>query len=259
MARWRHDDAVVDVSASNTIRLAVSLRDNQRVRCHAGGAAVASPVRVGSVSVFSAREPSKVAVQGRADILQIFLPSALLDRVIGEPSAYPALFDPHDPELQGAALQLLVGATKGGPDGRLLLEGGLHRVARRLVHHAGSIPRGPVRGGLSPSACRRVDEVIVAAFHDPGVKSPTLGQLADAARLSVSHFIRAFRQQTGTTPYRHILRRRLERAIALFDDPGKSVAEVADDTGFATQAHFVATFRRAMGVTPGAVRDALLG
>jgi AraC family transcriptional regulator len=34
---------------------------------------------------------------------------------------------------------------------------------------------------------------------------------------------------------------------------------VADGTGFATPAHFVATFRQSMGVTPGAFRAALQG
>jgi AraC-like DNA-binding protein len=35
------------------------------------------------------------------------------------------------------------------------------------------------------------------------------------------------------------------------------VAEVAHEAGFSTSAHFVATFRSAMGVTPGAVREVL--
>jgi AraC-like DNA-binding protein len=47
--------------------------------------------------------------------------------------------------------------------------------------------------------------------------------------------------------------------MALLKKPGKSVAEVADDAGFATPAHFIATFRRTLGVTPGAFRAAALG
>jgi len=52
--------------------------------------------------------------------------------------------------------------------------------------------------------------------------------------------------------------RRMERAIAMLKKPGISVAEIADAVGFATPAHFVATFRRLMGVTPGAFRAAVL-
>jgi AraC family transcriptional regulator len=59
------------------------------------------------------------------------------------------------------------------------------------------------------------------------------------------------------TPHRHVVLRRLERGITLLKKPGKSVAEVADRAGFATPAHFIATFRRTMGVTPGAFQAAL--
>jgi AraC family transcriptional regulator len=100
--------------------------------------------------------------------------------------------------------------------------------------------------------------MITAALDDTTASSPTLNQLAGAACLSVNHFIRAFQQQTGVTPHRHVVLRRLERGIKLLKKPGKSVAEVADGAGFATPAHFVATFRRTMGVTPGAFQAALL-
>ena len=99
--------------------------------------------------------------------------------------------------------------------------------------------------------------MITAALEDATSPSPTLSQLACAASLSVNHFIRAFRQQTGVTPHRHVVLRRLERGITLLKKPGKSVAEVADRAGFATPAHFIATFRRTMGVTPGAFQAAL--
>jgi AraC family transcriptional regulator len=100
--------------------------------------------------------------------------------------------------------------------------------------------------------------MIIAALDNTMAPSPTLGQLAGAACLSVNHFIQAFRQQTGVTPHGHVVLRRLERGISLLKRPDKSVAEVADDVGFATPAHFVATFRRTMGVTPGAFQTALL-
>jgi AraC family transcriptional regulator len=101
--------------------------------------------------------------------------------------------------------------------------------------------------------------LIIASLADATVPSPTLGRLASAACVSVNHFIRAFHQQTGVTPHRHVVLRRLGHGMALLKKPGKSVAEVADDAGFATPAHFIATFRRTMGVTPGAFRAALLG
>ena len=175
------------------------------------------------------------------------------------------LFDLHDDRLQANLMQVLVGAIRQDADDRLLVEQGLHRLAWRLralapprpgKHAAG---KALARGGLSMATHRRVREMIEAALHDNGRPSPTLAELADGANLSVSHFIRAFRKQTGATPHQYLLRRRMERAVSLLSAPAVSVADVADRIGFSTPAHFVAAFRTAMGVTPGAVREALAG
>ncbi|MEO8882299.1 MAG: helix-turn-helix transcriptional regulator [Devosia sp.] len=125
------------------------------------------------------------------------------------------------------------------------------------MNHSGRRPQAHRFGGLARAAHRRVNDVILASLDDATSQPPTLDKLADAACLSVNHFIRAFRQQMGVTPHRYVVLRRLERGIALLKKPGMSVAEVADGMGFATPAHFVATFRRTMGVTPGALRTAL--
>ena len=95
--------------------------------------------------------------------------------------------------------------------------------------------------------------------YDVTAPSPTLDQLASAASLSVNHFIRAFRQQNGITPHQYVVLRRLERGMAMLRKPGESVTDISVILGFATPAHFVASFRRMMGVTPGAFRTAVLG
>jgi AraC family transcriptional regulator len=191
--------------------------------------------------------------------LQLYLRESFLDAAVEGQFSCQALFNSRDRELRAAAMQIFVAATRGEPDDSLLLELGIYRFAARLMDRTSHGPIQPTQGGLSRAAHRRVNDMITAALDGKSVASPSLDQLADAACLSVNHFIRAFHQQTGMTPHRHIVLRRLERAITLLKEPGKSVAEIADVAGFATPAHFVATFRRTMGVTPGAFRTALLG
>ncbi len=257
VARWRHDDVLVDVAPSDTVRLAVSLADNG-----AGRATAPRRVRVGSISIYPDYLPTRFALEGRSDILQIFLRKSALDNLADGAFVAPELFDSHDGQLQSAALQVLVGAVRSDPDDGLLIEQALHRIAGRLREHSDRRPAPrlrqcpPAYGGLSFAARRRVAALIDAALHDGG-PAPTLDGLAGAARLSVSHFIRAYKDETGFTPHRHMLVQRLERAIELLGRVGLSVADVADRTGFGTPAHFVATFRRTMGVAPGAVRRAL--
>ena len=260
VARWRHEGGDFDISPSDIVRVTFNLQGSVAVRHQTGEATSRELVAtVGNVSVTPAHQRIRMSVNGPADVLQLFLPEAILEAAVEGPFNCSPLFNCHESEMQAAAMQLFVGATRGDPDDALLLESGVHRVAAWLLKQGDREPAGPAYGGLACGASRRVEELIIEALTDANVRSPSLDDLADAARLSVNHFIRAFRQQTGVTPHRHVVLRRLEQAIALLKRPGVSVAEVADLVGFTTTSHFVATFRRAMGVTPGEVRTALLG
>jgi AraC family transcriptional regulator len=259
VARWRHNGGDFDIGASDIVSVVINLQDGVPIHHKIGGSAARAHVAaVGSVSVTPAHRRTQLSVRGKADVLQLFLRESFLEAALEVPFDCSPLFNSHDRELQAAAIQLFVAATRGDPDDSLLLESSVRRVASRLLHLNGPRPARPAHGGLARAAHRRVDDMITAALDDTTASSPTLDQLAGAACLSVNHFIRAFQQQTGVTPHRHVVLRRLERGFTLLKKPGKSVAEVADGTGFATPAHFVATFRRTMGVTPGAFRAALL-
>jgi AraC-like DNA-binding protein len=259
IARWRHSGGDFDIGASDIVSVVINLQDGVPVRHRIGDSAPRAHVAaVGSVSVTPAHQRNQISVRGEADVLQLFLRESFLETALEAPFNCLPLFNSHDSELQAAAMQLFVSATRGDPDDLLLLESGVRRVAARLLVRGDPRSAQPARGGLARAAHRRVNDMITAALEDATAPSLTLSQLAGAASLSVNHFIRAFRQQTGVTPHRHIVLRRLERGITLLKKPGKSVAEVSDGVGFATPAHFIATFRRTMGVTPGAFQAALL-
>jgi AraC-like DNA-binding protein len=76
-----------------------------------------------------------------------------------------------------------------------------------------------------------------------------LETLAPVVRLSCSHFARACRNTFGFTPRQLVLRRRLERAMALIRDR-TPLSQVALACGFADQAHFSRLFRQAVGTSP---------
>lgn len=81
-----------------------------------------------------------------------------------------------------------------------------------------------------------------------------IATLAGLAGYSPDHFARLFKQGFGLSPYQYILQRRIERAKSLLLDRTHSIAEVAMQCGFASQAHFHTTFKARTGVTPGAYR-----
>ena len=83
-----------------------------------------------------------------------------------------------------------------------------------------------------------------------------LGDVADAVRMSKSHFCRAFSGSVGEPPARYLRRYRVNRAHEMMVSTSKSLSEIALDCGFADQAHFSKTFSRMVGVSPAAWRRA---
>lgn len=82
-----------------------------------------------------------------------------------------------------------------------------------------------------------------------------LDQLADAAHVSPSSLGRAFRDVLDTTPWRYVMRRRIDHAKRLLADTDRPLADIALDAGFYDQAHFSRTFKRFTSTTPGTFRE----
>jgi AraC-like DNA-binding protein len=82
-----------------------------------------------------------------------------------------------------------------------------------------------------------------------------LAEVAQVAGLSRSHFIRAFRQETGLTPHAYLMDRRFRTASRLLGR-GEAPGDVAAACGFFDQSHLNRVFKARMGVTPGTYRAA---
>lgn len=82
-----------------------------------------------------------------------------------------------------------------------------------------------------------------------------LEDISQAAGLSTSYLIRAFKQQFGLTPHGYLLDQRVQYARAQLRR-GRQIAEVAMEAGFADQAHLQRAFKRHLAVTPGHYRSA---
>ncbi|MCB1561822.1 MAG: helix-turn-helix transcriptional regulator [Xanthomonadales bacterium] len=81
-----------------------------------------------------------------------------------------------------------------------------------------------------------------------------VGQLARAARLSPSHFVRLFHKVFGEPPHSFRLRRRMEHARALLCSSDLSVQAVMAQTGFDNHSCFARAFRRHFGCSASALR-----
>ena len=112
-----------------------------------------------------------------------------------------------------------------------------------------SRPR-PVRGGLTRRQLRQVKEFIDAHISN----EIAISDLAVVAGLSQFHFIRAFKDSVGLSPYQYVLSERVRRARGLLSNFDLSIAEVAFSVGFSDASQLNRVFRKFVGLTPTAFR-----
>lgn len=74
--------------------------------------------------------------------------------------------------------------------------------------------------------------------------------LARIAHVSPAHFSRTFRATFGETPHHYLQRRRVERAMFLLRETGRSVTDICFEVGFGSTGTFSRTFRAIVGRTP---------
>jgi len=80
-----------------------------------------------------------------------------------------------------------------------------------------------------------------------------LEDICEAAQLSPSYLIRAFKQHYGMTPHAFVVNQRIQFARDRLRN-GKLIADVALEAGFADQAHFQRVFKQHLAATPGQYR-----
>jgi AraC family transcriptional regulator len=126
----------------------------------------------------------------------------------------------------------------------------LHADLGASDHHADGATARPVRGGLAPWQMHRV-----AARIDTAMGSKIrLRDFAILARLSASHFARAFKISFGEAFVRHVAACRIGRAQQMMLCTNDPLSEIALSCGFADQAHFTKVFQSRVGDAPGAWR-----
>ena len=85
-------------------------------------------------------------------------------------------------------------------------------------------------------------------------RSVRLEELARRCGLSLTHFRRLFCETFNETPAKYALRLRLNAACRALEDSDLSIVNIAVDTGFYDQSHFIKAFRRVYKVSPNTYR-----
>ena len=107
------------------------------------------------------------------------------------------------------------------------------------------------RGGLTPSQLKIIVEYIQTHLD----LDLTLTKLASQIAVSPHYFASLFKQSTGLSPYKYIIKSRLEQAKVLLRQQNLPIAFVAQEVGFKNQSHFTRVFRQHFQITPKAYQN----
>jgi AraC family transcriptional regulator len=155
---------------------------------------------------------------------------------------------PVDPGSSAILARLLTDAFEALNDDIDLVRVSLSRAVALL--NDSPVCAGTGGGGLAPWQGRRISDLIEDNLKG-GVR---ISELAASARLSKSHFSRAFKTHFGRSPQQYILERRVARAQRLMLVSDSRLCEIAIACGFSDQAHLSRMFRRTVGDSPNAWR-----
>jgi AraC family transcriptional regulator len=149
---------------------------------------------------------------------------------------------------------ILPGMTSLLADGHMLVQSTPPLLVAQLLHRyrdsESSAPAGPVPHCHGHARLCRVLDYVSANIAD----NITIADLARVACLSKFHFARMFARAVGMSPHRYVSRMRLEKAMAEIVEAKLTLAQIALNARFSSQASFTRAFRRATGVTPGEYR-----
>ncbi len=203
---------------------------------------------------------TRFLANGPIEFGQVFLPDSLLDRA-AETENLAALSGRLRDDLSlvlEKTLQTLVAAYIRRAFDRLIPATCLEMEGRALLlvdcllrlHQTPRADAASARGGLSPRNLRRVRDFIVEHL----AKDICLNDLAELTNLTSKHFAHAFKQSTGLPPHQYLIAQRIEVSKHRLIEERTNLAQIALECGFTDQSQFTATFRKAVGVTPGTWR-----
>lgn len=252
LAHWRHDPLhdVVEPMSHHVIMAYNGVM--QRMERRSGRSVAIGTFRPGVLIIIPEGSSSRWDIPKPVDVVQLYLPDAILKRIADEAQVGPADLlertahpDPITSRLILSAADTLQG--NGALDALFRHQLTDLLATRLLAAHTGSPTTfEPTMGGLSPKILLRAIERL-RSDSDADV---SLDALASDAGLSRFHFCRAFKESTGLSPHAWLRQHRLEQAMKMLRDSDDPVVSIAAALGYASQTAFAAAFRKLTGETP---------
>ena len=233
--------------------LQLQLRGPARFEWTVGGRTRSAVANPGTIFIIPRGSYDRVQWTSATDRIALALHPHLITHALEETDHLQDIelkyhFELTDPHIESLILALRADLLEGSPAGRLYGESLATALAVYLQkRYAAVTPKSfQWRGGLPGIRLNRVLEYIRANVGE----DLKLSALAQIANMSPHYFSELFKQSTGLSPHRYVLRAKIECAKEYLRDLRINVFEASVLTGFADQSYFTKVFRRGVGVTP---------
>lgn len=210
-------------------------------------------VKEGDIGIYPANIRYRERCLSETQFLDVYLDPNLLNQVAkdlvgAKPLTIAPYFAQADPLVYqiGLALKAELGVTGE----RLYAESMANTLAIHLLHRYTNLQPVASLRGLPHAKLQQAVDYIHAHLTD----ELSVNLIANDLQLSPYHFSRCFKQSTGLSPHQYILQQRVERAKQHLRQGKLTLADIAQEVGFASQSHFNRHFKRIAGVTPGQFR-----
>jgi len=117
---------------------------------------------------------------------------------------------------------------------------------RKIDLHSLSAEQRQAACGLPLSAVEKIDRFLDCHYSE----DLSIDRLAEIVEVQVSTFSKRFKKATGLSPYRYLVRKRMEEAKSALRHTDRPIIEVAAECGYSNQAHFSTSFKKEVGMTP---------
>ena len=189
------------------------------------------------------------------DALIVTLPRRLISTLLqslGSDFAFEhCRFQFADPTLDKMVRALADQALKPEPLGPLYTQSLSAAIVGRLAMSNHRTPSNGRSVTPLPNVTQEILQTLIKG-HSSGA-ALRVDQMALVSGMGLGDFLKAFKLTFGMTPHQFLLESRMVRAKSLLAE-GKALTAVALELGFASHAHFSATFRARTGHTPSAYR-----
>lgn len=159
--------------------------------------------------------------------------------------------DPLNETIREPVLELILNRSRVASDYSLMIRAHLYTILYHLIHDRPAAGESQLNRHMNYDKLKVVLEYLRENYaHDTSVE-----EAAAMCGFSPSHFMKLFRELTGSSFTQYVKNLRLDAAARLLRTTGKRVSDIAEEVGFHNMPYFTRAFGEKYHMSPLAYRD----